>query len=343
MNLLYTDDLSAKLTRRIEALKKMDGVAIHGGVARFWEYLNSSGLIIILEQAALPTPKSVKDIFTRELGLLNTAYLPTKFSISSSFKTEKEHISFAYLVLKHCVETSPSSQETSWGLTFSHTRASNPIPVGPDKAIELFSQFILEPIHDFLIESLDSQKILLLLLAHYKEKCEFFQKEALYSLWSSEHKQGEKSLASRLYEYLHGQGVNLTIESVSASGEVDIIAHHKTDHIVGDVKVFTGDKGYIAKGFRQIIAYMSDYNEASGYLVVYNTNQKQLEFNLSGLAGATPYLDFHGKKVFVVTINIPPTKTTASKLGKLAPITITSNDVLPEISKPETTDSDVSK
>jgi len=135
----------------------------------------------------------------------------------------------------------------------------------PSESAEDFHDLLVEPLYEYIDEHLDDQRTLLHLLRRYKNKCEWFKREKLFKLWESDKQKGEQNLAQHLYEYLHDQGVNLSIEPSSASGEVDLVAdQHGEDRLVADAKIVHGDTGkhYLAKGMRQIYDYTRDYKRA---------------------------------------------------------------------------------
>jgi hypothetical protein len=88
------------------------------------------------------------------------------------------------------------------------------------------------------------------------------------------------------------------------------------DRLVADAKIFNPDKSksksYILQGFRQIYQYTCDYNSAMGYLVIFNTSDKQLRFAVSGDAKPLPRVVLNHKTIFFVTIDLHPHEESAS-------------------------------
>lgn len=119
------------------------------------------------------------------------------------------------------------------------------------------------------------------LMKKFKHRCEWFHRADLFAQFDNDTGQGEKMLASGLYEYLHDQGVQLHIEPQSASGRIDFISSQTgKDRLLADAKLFNPergqDRGYIIKGFRQVYDYLKDYNESFGYLVIFKTGGQDL-------------------------------------------------------------------
>ena len=198
----------------------------------------------------------------------------------------------------------------------------------------------LEPLYEYLDEQLDDQRAILALLRRYKHKCEWFQRKHLFKSWEDNTKIGEKLLALHLYEYLHDQGLDFVIEPSSVSGEVDLIAAQKSDEpLIADVKIFNPEKGkgtdYIARGFNQIYLYTLDYNEPFGYLIIYNTSGQDLRFVLANQEQSTPFVVHNNKTIFVVTIDVFPYETSASRRGRLKTVEITEEDLIRIIGKSE--------
>ena len=171
------------------------------------------------------------------------------------------------------------------------------------------------------------------MLRRYKHKCEWFQRDFLFKLWSDNTVRGEKLLALHLYEYLYDQGLDFTIEPSSVSGEVDLIAAQKSDDpLIADTKIFNPGskkgKEYIVKGFNQIYLYTVDYDEPFGYLIIYKISDVDLRFTLANQEQSTPFVVHNNKTVFIVIIDIYPHETSASKRGPLNPVEITEADLI---------------
>jgi hypothetical protein len=150
----------------------------------------------------------------------------------------------------------------------------------------------------------------------------------LFARFKDDTGQGEKILASNLYEYLHDQGVQFQIEPQSASGRIDLVsAQSGKDRLVADAKLFNPgrgqDRGYITKGFRQVYEYTKDYNEPFGYLVVFKTCEQDLAIPTQHQESAVPFITHNNKTIFVVLIDIFDYPESASKRGKLQAYEIT--------------------
>jgi hypothetical protein len=232
-------------------------------------------------------------------------------------------------VIQKCVKSDDQMIEVSVGRKYTHESKF-------DYHLDTFRQLFLEPIYEYIDEQLDDQRTVLGLLLKYKRKCEWFQRRMLYDIWNTETRSGEKSLAWHLYEFLFDQGLDILIEPSSASGEVDLISmQHHDDALIADAKIFNPEKSkgldYIAKGFNQIYLYTLDYNKPSGYLVIFNTSEKNLKFALNSESSFFQYIQHNNKTIFLMVIDIYPHETTASKRGKLQCIEICEDDLVKTI------------
>jgi hypothetical protein len=242
------------------------------------------------------------------------------------FDNELENAAASYFVIKTCVESGDQRVEATVGFTYHRGTNLN-------EGLEYFKSLFLEPLYEYLDEQIDDQKAILALLRRYKHKCEWFQRDHLFTLWSEDTKRGEKNLALHLYEYLHDQGLDFVIEPSSVSGEVDLVAAQESDEpLIADVKIFNPEKGkgtaYIAKGFNQIYIYTLDYNEPFGYLIIYKTCEEDLRFALANQEQSTPFVIHNNKTIFLVTIDIFPYESSASKRGPLRTVEITEEDLI---------------
>jgi hypothetical protein len=194
--------------------------------------------------------------------------------------------------------------------------------------VEHLRDVALQAVYDYLDEEIDARNAVLGLLLKYKTRCEWFRRERLRGAAAGglEGRTGERALAFDLYEYLHDQGVDYAIESVTAMGEPDLVASDVGGQcLVADAKYVDEDDKLVptlAGGFRQVAAYCRDKNEPVGYLVAFLD------------CGVTPEImgdrddGFHcfrlgNVTVYYVVVDIRPRTTTASKLPKPRVVEIT--------------------
>jgi hypothetical protein len=196
-----------------------------------------------------------------------------------------------------------------------------------------FSEFYLDPFYEYLDERLDNPKFILGQLIRFKHLCEWFRRDDLFKLWENNQQSGEKALAKKLYEFLFIEGVHIHIEPSSISGEADMVSSQEgEERLIADVKIFNPDKSksarYIIQGFRQVWQYAADYNSAMGYLLIFNTSNKQLRFAVSGTADPIPHITLNHKTIFFLTIDLFPHETSASKRPQAEVVEVTEKDLL---------------
>jgi len=78
--------------------------------------------------------------------------------------------------------------------------------------------------------------------------------------------------------------------------------------LIADAKIFSPEKSkgcaYLIRAFHQIYRYCCDYNQPVGYLVIFNTSDELLRFDLSAEAEPMPRVLFNHKTIFFVVIDI---------------------------------------
>ncbi|MBA7490520.1 hypothetical protein ES702_01058 [subsurface metagenome] len=315
MNAEYIQNLRYKLQKRVRRLNSTEYQVFHFSLKQFWGFLKNHPIFVgILEDLERRSPSSEADA--------------EKIIIESQGRVadnELENAAISYFVVKKCVESDNPMVEVNVGFTYHEGKHND--------SLEYFKSLFLEPLYEYLDEQLDDQGATLALLRRYKHKCEWFQRKHLFNLWKDDTTRGEKHLALHLYEYLHDQGLDFMIEPSSISGEVDLIAAQKSDDpLIADAKIFNPEKGkgseYIAKGFNQVYLYTLDYNEPFGYLIIYKTSGEDLRFALANQAQSTPFVVHNNKTIFMVTIDIFPYESSASKRGPLKTLEITEEDLI---------------
>jgi hypothetical protein len=196
-----------------------------------------------------------------------------------------------------------------------------------------FSEFYLDPFYEYIDERLDDPQFVLGQLVRFKHLCEWFWRDSLYNAWQASAGHGEKILAMRLYEFLFTEGIHVHIEPSSASGEADMVSSQDgAERLIADAKIFNPDKSkgakYITQGFRQVYQYTADYNAAIGYLVIFNTSNKQLRLVVSGSANPVPRVVLNHKTIFFLVVDLYPHETTASKRPQAEVVEITEAEIL---------------
>lgn len=311
----YIQNLRYKLQKRVRRVSSSEYQVFHYVLKQFWGFLYDQPLFLgIMQELALkakPVAEDVEKIFSGRNTIV--------------FDSEEENAAAAYLVIKKCVESDNERIEIEIAHNYSNERSHN-------DALEAFKYIFVEPFYEYLDENLDDSGFILSLLNRYKHKCEWFQRNFLYADWDKDTRTGEKRLALHLYEYMHDQGVEFSIEPVSASGEADLVSAQNTDEpLIADAKIFNPEKGkgkeYIAKGFRQIYTYTLDYNESVGFLIIFKTCEKDLKLPFANQAQMTPFVQHNNKTIFFLVVDIYPYEKSASKRGKLEFIELTEDSL----------------
>lgn len=311
----YVQNLRYKLQKRVRRLNSSDWQAFHYVLKQFWGFLKDQPIFAAIMQEL----DSEVNLVSEEVEKIFND------SKDIAFKTEKENTLASYLVLKKCVESDNERIETDVAFTYSYESQTN-------AALEFFKDLFVEPFYEYLDENLDDSGYMLSLLLKYKHKCEWFGKEELYNLWSENTQKGEKLLALNFYEYLYDNGIEFYIEPSSASGEADLVSAQSTnDRLIADAKIFNPEKSkgktYIIDGFRQIYDYTLDYNQPSGYLVIFKTSEEELKFTFANYSQQTPLVQHNSKTIFFIVIDLFQHSKPASKRGKLKSVEITEDEL----------------
>lgn len=315
MNGDYIQNHRYKLQKRVRRLNSAKSELFDFNLKQFWGYIESNPFFVdILDELGNRYP---------DMEAEADKIMEGQRIISGD---EVEQTAISYFLIKKIVKADPKRKAVNIGFKYGKERKS-------EVSLNYFRDIFLEPLYEYLDEQLDDQRAILAFLRRYKHKCEWFQRDNLYRLWEMDSRRGEKNLALHLYEYLHDQGLDFTIEPSSISGEADLVASQNSDDpLIADTKIFNPDKSkgksYIAKGFNQVYLYTIDYNESFGYLIIYKTSEKDLRFALTNQNQSTPFVTHNNKTIFIITIDIFPHKTTASQRGQLKPVEITENDLI---------------
>tara|TARA_B100000953_G_scaffold272646_1_gene244228 strand:- start:4554 stop:5513 length:960 start_codon:yes stop_codon:yes gene_type:complete len=240
------------------------------------------------------------------------------------FENEIHQAAFTYQFLKHFIEWKNTYDLQEY--MFFHFGDGDETTNG---IIENYITPITNVLHDYL----DKSNSVLYLLEKYKRRTEWFTKEKLFSDYDTATKNYEQILEDDLRLFLFDQGIDYPFSTPSsASGRADIIGEIETDDpLIIEIKIFDRQKSYgkdrIKEGFTQIVKYANDYNKDVGYLVIFNMDEAELNFNLEeNNMIFPPRLTFNNKVFYVVVINAGFHQS-ASKRGKTQQIEILENEL----------------
>jgi len=313
----YVQNLRYKLQKRVRKLNSSGFRTFHSALVRFWGFLDSQvifhGVLDYLANCSQDAESDADKVLKGEA------------LVSDS---EIEEAALAYHVLNRCRLEERNDIEFQIGHKYG--------PGGKhDEALEHFRDVFVEPLYEYIDEQLDDQRAILALLRKYKQKCEWFQRERLLDLYNEakENRKGEKVLSSHLYEYLHDQGLEFSIEPTSVSGEADLVATQNTDDpLIADVKIFDPKKSkevpYIVKGFHQVYQYTLDFNEPFGYLVIFKTCREDLAISVTKQEQAIPFVVHNNKTIFILVIDLFAHEKSASQRGKLKSHVVTEDGLV---------------
>ncbi len=317
----YIQFIRYKLQKRLKRLNTSDHQSFRFTMAQVWSFLQQNEL----------TKGILDDLELRSQNLENFGD-ETLSGNPQVGTTESENDSICYWVCKKCA-TSENDHYSTIGFNLNQGGNLN-------DGIEAFRITYLEPLFDYIDEHLDDKRMILALLRKFKHRCEWFRRKDLFDAFTKETSRGEGNLASRLYEYLHDQGVQFQVEPQSASGRIDLISNQTgRDRLVADAKLFNPergqDKGYIIKGFRQIYDYTRDFNEPFGYLVIFKLCEQDLSIPTQHQESSVPFITHNNKTIFLLVIDIfDYQKQSASKRGKLQAHEITPEQFVKSLDEP---------
>ena len=240
-------------------------------------------------------------------------------------ETEEARAKICYGILKKAVKADdPMLQYRHWGGRFERHGLV-------DSTIQEFTEGIIKPLIDYICDRINDEGNLLYLIERFKLKCEWFQQTNLYNQYTAAPSIGESELTATLRASLFDAGIDFPFSQPdSPSGRVDTVASMGTrDPLVLEVKVFDPARDRRARnlnqGFHQVFRYAQDYDSSVGYLVIFNCSDQELVIAPGpDVEPEYPIRIEHGaKSVFVVVVNVNPTRQSASKENPSTRVSIT--------------------
>ncbi|MDX6421003.1 MAG: hypothetical protein QOG28_5623 [Trebonia sp.] len=196
-----------------------------------------------------------------------------------------------------------------------------------------FTEHIVSPLFDFLLEQVAVAGSLLYILGRHVRRVEWFDRDDLYARAMQDTRKTEEVYDTDLRRFLFSEGISMPFSQArSASGLSDVLADLDTeDPLVCEMKIFDAasrGKRHLASGANQVLQYATDYGKQAGYLVITNLSGRPLDLPSEETSKTwPPRITVAGVRVYLIAVRALPTLP-ASKQGKPAPVTITYDDLI---------------
>ncbi len=322
----YQQNLRVQLQQRRNRLYKAVGEIYQNEARYFLDFINATPYFKSLTQELL---LKYPDIEWR-------AWKAQHFDFQT-FELPPNEIAAAkvcYGIICECTE----SKTAAWDLGLFIDSRSN-----IEQSIRAVTSVFVDPYIHYLNDMLDEGSNVLYLLEKYKRRVEWFHSQDLFDRTQADTSHSEEILDSDLREYLFDQGIDYPFSGPrSRSGKPDIVADTGEDKpLVLEIKIFDPgrgyDRAYIRQGFRQIHDYCGDYNQAAGYLVVFNCTDFNLVFTPAPQQGWPYRIHVSAKTIFIVVLDLKQPDRPASKRGPLKPYVIEESYLLDVLSPSQPT------
>ena len=236
--------------------------------------------------------------------------------------------SLAGRLLDRVAKMSPGAPSSEFrrqqGPVLEYARA---LSVGNDNIHALtrkFTEYIVSPLFDFLLEQVAAEGSVLYTLERYVRRVEWFDRDDLYARAMQDTRKTEEVYDTDLRRFLFIEGINMPFSQAgSASGLSDVLTDLDTDDpLVCEIKIFDAagrGKRHLAVGVNQAVQYASDYGKQVAYLVIINLSGRALALPDEDRSKAwPPSITVAGVRVYLIAVRALPVAS-ASKLGKAAP------------------------
>lgn len=315
----YLQSLRYKLQKRVRRIKSVGWQQYMLALRQFWTFFDSEPTLLSIGEELLERYNDGNKFAQR---------IEQELQAKQTFEYLDDEVHWASVslrILRRFAELGDPRAASSFVLRQSNSSF--------DAYLDAFNACYLDPFYEYLDERLDHPRFLLARLVRFKHLCEWFWRDDLLEKWTNNSARGEKLLAMKLYEFLFTEGVNVHIEPSSVSGEADMVGSQEgPERLIADAKVFNPEKSkgkaYIIQGFRQIYQYTADYNESIGYLVIFNTGNKQLRFVVAGQGQPVPHVSVNHKAIFFLVVDLYAHDTPASKRPEPEVVEISETEII---------------
>jgi len=211
-----------------------------------------------------------------------------------------------------------------------------------NQTLSVYKDWYVEPLFNYLDETLDDANVVLATLVRYKQKVEWYRRTEVRDLYQADTVRGERNVKQHMFEFLFDQGLAFHVEPVTASGEPDVVSLQESQYrFIGEIKIFDpdGSRGaaYIKKAFYQAYQYCLDYNEPMAYLIVFNVSKRQLRVELPADRDGQPRWEYNNKTIFLIVIDLYEHEGTASTRGVADTVTIPASELIREVEESKAT------
>ncbi len=267
-----------------------------GNLSIFFDLLHSetilNAIIIDLERPVLPDFKEIKSTIVQRQGFI----FP---------KNQREKTRVCLSAIKYIID----DNELPWSVVSEASYHEN-----VDEMTHEFITHFFTPFYSYILEKISNCDDLLYNLIRLKAYSEWYKKEFLYNLYQRNTKIGEAELDQVSREFLFHSGIDYPFSSpLSPDGRTDILVLIKEKPLPIEIKLFKGDnQAHIKQGFNQALKYANDYNSETGFLIIYNTDMKNLVLTLK-LNDYPQRIQASGKTIYLIIIDIYPHPDPASK------------------------------
>ncbi|MGH3252545.1 MAG: hypothetical protein ACRDOI_40900 [Trebonia sp.] len=328
----YQRDLQAALRTRHKRLNGANAWQIHDEIRLVVSWVGTQPALQAILAEAEQTEPGLD--FLRWENRLRNAHQ----QLTWPCHTEAGRASLAWRLLERIARLPPGSPSSQFrqqqGPVLEHARA---LSAAPDGNIHIltrqFTEHIVSPLFDFLLEQVAAEGSLLYILGRHVRRVEWFDRDDLYTRAMQDTRKTEEVYDTDLRRFLFSEGINMPFSQArSASGLSDVLADLDTeDPLVCEMKIFDAasrSKRHLASGANQVLQYATDYGKQAGYLVITNLSGRPL--NLPSEESPKtwpPRVTVAGVCIYLIAVRALPTLP-ASKQGKPAPVTISYDDLI---------------